>query len=310
MSGTARDVTQTDLHRRLLETLDALFGVHPGYRPVHAKGIVCEGSFTAADEARDLSRAPHLQGGRVPVTVRFSDFTGLPDIPDTDPNANPRGMAVRFHLPDGGETDLVAHSYDGFPARTAEEFLGLLQALAASGPGAASPSPVEEFAATHPAARRFLEAAKAPPASFATESYFSADAFRFVNREGTARHGRYRIHPAGEERHLDAGEAATRGPNYLFEELRERLRRGPAEFRVMVQLAAPGDPIDDASATWPADRPQVRLGTLSVERPSDADERQLLFDPARLVDGIEPSGDPLIPARSRIYAVSYRRRQR
>ncbi|HZU17760.1 MAG TPA: catalase family peroxidase [Candidatus Dormibacteraeota bacterium] len=310
MSDRTRDATRTDLHRQLLDALDALFGVHPGYRPVHAKGIVCEGTFTAADEARELSRAPHLQGAPIPVTVRFSDFTGLPDIPDADPNASPRGMAVKFHLPEGSETDLVAHSYDGFPARTEEEFLGLLRTLAAGASGAASPSPVETFAATHPAAKRFLEAPKAPPASFATESYFSADAFRFVNREGSGREGRYRIHPAGEERHLDPREAAARGPNYLFDELRSRLQRGPAQFRVMVQLAAPGDPTDDASAAWPTDRPQVRLGTLSVERLSDADERRLLFDPARLVDGIEPSGDPLIPARSRIYAISYQRRYR
>lgn len=308
MGSTPSSVAETKLYEQLLDALNGLFGVHTGYRPVHAKGVVCEGTFTASEAARELSRAPHLQGARVPVTVRFSDFTGLPDIPDADPNANPRGMAVRFHLSGGGETDLVAQSYDGFPTATAEEFLAFLRALAASGPGAPSPSPVEEFAATHPAAKRFVEAAKAPPASFATESYYSVDAFRFVNQHGTGRYGRYRIHPVGEERHLDGQETASKSADFLFDELRERLQRGPIEFRVMVQLAAEGDPVDDASATWPADRPQAQLGVLTVERRSDADERQLVFDPARLVDGIEPSGDPLIPARSRIYAISYRRR--
>ena len=299
------------LYEQLVDALNALFGVHPGYRPVHAKGIVCAGTFHPAATAASVSRAPHLQGAPVPITVRLSDFAGVPTVSDGDPLASPRGMAIRFHLPGGIDTDILAHSYDGFPARTAEEFLDFVRALAASGPGSPDPKPIASFLASHPQARQFAEAPKPAPASFATESYYGVNAFRFINREGTSRHGRYRIRPEAGEEHLDSAEAARRPGNYLFDELAQRLSRGAAQFRLLVQLADDGDPVDDGSLPWPEERPQVELGTLSLtSRVADSAvaERQLIFDPARLVDGIELSSDPLLLARSAVYAISYRRR--
>jgi len=293
------------ISEQLVDALQALFGVHPGYRAVHAKGIVCEGTFSPAPTAASVSRAPHLQDVSVPTTVRFSDFAGVPTVPDGDPLASPRGMAIKFHLPGGIDTDVVAQSYDGFPVRTAEEFLVFVRALATSGP------PLADFLASHPQAKRFAEAPKPVPASFATESYYGVNAFRFTNREGVSRAGRYRIRPEAGEEHLDAAEAARRPENFLFEELRERLFRGPARFRLLVQLADDGDPIDDGSLPWPEGRRQVELGTIVVTAPladSAAVERRLLFDPARLVDGIGLSEDPLPLARSAVYAIAYRRR--
>jgi catalase len=199
-------------------------------------------------------------------------------------------MAIKFHLPGGIDTDLVAHSYDGFPARTAEEFLAFVRALAASGPGVPSPKPIDTFIARHPQARRFVEAPKPAPSSFNTEAYYGVNAFRFLNREGTSRHGRYRIRPEAGEAHLDPAEAARRPGSFLFDELAQRLSRGAARFRLLVQLAADGDPVDDGSLPWPEERPQVELGTIAVSSQvadSAAAERRLLFDPARLVDGIE-----------------------
>ena len=122
------------VYEQLVDALQALFGVHPGYRAVHAKGIVCEGTFSPAPTAASVSRAPHLQNVSVPTTVRFSDFAGVPTVSDGDPLASPRGMAIKFHLPGGIDTDIVAQSYDGFPVRTAEEFLVFVRALATSGP--------------------------------------------------------------------------------------------------------------------------------------------------------------------------------
>jgi catalase len=299
------------LYEQLVDALNALFGLHRGYRPVHAKGIVCEGTFSPAATAASVSRAPHLQSAPVPITVRFSDFAGVPTVPDGDPLASPRGMAIKFHLPGGIDTDIVAHSYDGFPTRTAEEFLEFVRALAASGPGSPDPKPIMSFLASHPQARRFAEAPKPAPSSFATESYYAVNAFRFINREGTSRPGRYRIRPEAGEAHLDPAEASRRPGGFLFDELAQRLARGAARFRLLVQLAAEGDPVDDGSLPWPEGRPQVELGTLSITSPvadSAAAERRLVFDPARLVDGIELSDDPLPAVRSAVYAISYRRR--
>src|ERR1041384_4894692 len=124
------------LAQQLLDAFDQLQGLHPGFRPAHAKGLVCSGTFTPSPEAAKLTRAPHANTPSTPVTVRYSDSTGLPNIPDNDPaRSGPRGIAIRFHLSDHLHTDIVAHSYDGFPVRTGEEFLEFLCAAAAAGGG-------------------------------------------------------------------------------------------------------------------------------------------------------------------------------
>ena len=121
------DPTALDLSRDVLHALDDLNGVHQGFRPAHAKGVMLSGTFTPSPAARGLTRAPHVQRPSTPVTVRFSDFAGFPTVADNDPqNASPRGCAIRFHLADHVHTDIVAHSHDGFPVRTAEEFLEFL----------------------------------------------------------------------------------------------------------------------------------------------------------------------------------------
>ena len=124
------------LSREIIETFDkADGGIHPGFRPAHAKGILLTGMFTPSSEAASLTRAPHLQRNSTPVTVRFSDFAGIPTVADNDPqSASPRGFAIRFHLAEHVHTDIVAHSVDTFPARTAEGLLEFLNALIATDP--------------------------------------------------------------------------------------------------------------------------------------------------------------------------------
>ena len=176
---------QRSLPVELVDALNAVFGKQTDNRAVHAKGIVLEGKFTPSADAASLTKAPHLQAGTtVPVTVRFSDFAGVPTIPDTDPNASPRGMAVKFKLPDGSNSDLVMHSYNGFPTATAEEFRDLLLALAASGKDAPKPTPLEKFFETHPIAKTFLTAEKPAPVSFATLPYYAVNSFKFTNAKG------------------------------------------------------------------------------------------------------------------------------
>lgn len=300
--------TEKGLYEEVIDTLNSIFGAHSGFRPVHAKGIVCEGTFQAGADARSLTRAPHMQGASVPVLVRFSNFSGVPSVRDSDPTASPHGMAIRFQLHDGSSTDIVAQSYNGFPARDAAEFLAFLQALAASG---SDPSKLGRFLSEHPAAKRSVEDPKPVPQSFATQSYFAIDAFRFTNQEGRSRFGRYRILPAAGEKHLDAAEASKRWDNYLFEEVQERLERHPAEFRLVVQLSGEGDAVEDPTRPWPEQRPQMELGKFSIAKrlpDSDGYQRAMAFDPAALPDGIEP-GDPLIQVRSAIYAISLQRRK-
>ena len=298
-----------ELYENLVNALNALFGVHAGFRAAHAKGIVCEGSFTPSPAASSISRAAHFQD-KVAVTFRFSNSTGVPVIPDGDEHATPKGFAIKFHAA-GNDSDIVSHSANGFPVGTAEEFLVFLRALAASGPDAPHPTRVEQFVGTHPNTLKYVKLPKPTPASFGRESYFGVNAFRFVNREGRAQFARYIIRPMAGEQHLSAAEAAAKSPNFLFDELAQRLAKGPIEFKLKLQLANDGDPTHDASVTWPDDRTQVDMGTLSVKAiaaDSDAAQKRLIFDPTRLIDGIELGDDPLPADRAGVYSVSYSRR--
>lgn len=300
------------LDKDLIQSLDDLFGVHAGFRPVHAKGVLLSGTFTPSPSAASLTRAPHAVRASTPVTARFSNSTGLPDIPDSDPNAGPRGFAVRFHLAEHVHTDIIGHSTDGFPTRTPEEFLEFLRAAKASGPDAPKPTPIEQFLGAHPKALEFVMAPKPIPASFARESFFGVNAFKFTNQDGVSQFGRFRIRPDGGGEYLDAAAAATKTPNFLFDELAARVAKSPIKLHVVVQLAAKGDVVDDATIHWPEERVQLEFGTIvltQIASDSASQQRQIIFDPIPRVDGIDSSGDPLLNVRADVYLTSGRRRR-
>jgi catalase len=296
----------------LLKQFDQIFGEHPGFRPAHAKGTLLSGIFTPTTEAESLSRAPHFRRESTPVTVRFSDSTGIPLVPDNDPNANPRGMAIRFHLGDRVHTDIVSHSIDGFPTHTGDEFLEFLRALAATDFSKPSPNPLEIFLGGHPTALAFVQTPKPAPSSFARESYFGVTAMHFSNEEWATRYGRYRILPEAGNDHLDEAATAAKEPNYLFDELKERIADGEIKFRIVVQLAEEGDEVNNATIHWPEDRKQLEIGTLTLTAPvpdNAQEQKHIIFDPIPRVDGIDPSDDPLLELRAAIYLLSGRRRR-
>jgi catalase len=300
------------LSNDLLQQFETIFGQHPGFRPAHAKGTMLTGTFTPLADAASLSRALHLNRPSTPVTVRFSNSTGLPLIPDNDPNASPHGCAIRFHLAEHSHTDIVSHSTDGFPTHTGQEFLEFLRAIAASASATSHPSPVEAFVGSHPAALAFVQAAKPNPSSFARESYFGVTAMRFTNKDGVSRYGRYRILPEAGNDFLDDAAAAAKTPNYLFDEIVERVAKGPIKFHIFVQIANEGDVVDDATIHWPEDRTQLELGTLTLDQPvadNAHEQKQIIFDPIPRIDGIEPSDDPLLELRAAVYLISGRKRR-
>ena len=297
------------IETQIVDAMNKLWGTHPGFRANHAKGIVVEGSFKASPEAAALSRAVLFDGSTIPVTVRFSDATGIPNLPDGSGPANPHGMAIKYHLPDGSDTDMVINSPKFFPVSNGADFRDLLLALAASPPDAPKPTKFDAFAASHPAVPA-ASATATTPDSFADEEYHGINAFVLVNKADERQAVRYRMVP---ERvvHLDAAEAAKRAPDFLMDELPERLQRGPVTFHLKAQLAAPGDPTHDATKPWPEDRKVVELGLLTIDKavPDSAEvQKTLLFLPGQLTDGIEPSDDPLIEVRDGAYAVSFSRR--
>lgn len=297
---------QYRLAEALVEQIHHIQGFHPGYRAIHAQGRYYLGTFTATPEARRISRAVHLQGQPVPVTVRHSN----------SPSANPFGpagsvsMATRFYLPDGRVTDLIALPITLFFTRTPEETLALLQAAnvdpATGKPDMAS---LGRFLAARPWVARAvgLRQQLAGAVSFARTQFHALHAFRFVNEAGEAVYARYHWEPEAGVASQSNEDLQELPPAYLFDELEDRLRQGPVGFRLVLQMAGEGDPTDDPNAPWPEDRPRVVIGRLELTRPTTVEEigdPVMMHDPTRVTDGIELSDDPILAARRGIYEVS------
>ena len=271
-----------------------------------------DGTFTPNPEAKELSTAPHFNKPSTAVTLRFSNSTGLPQIPDTDPSANPRGIGIRFNLAAHVHTDIIGHSTPFFPTRTGAGFLEFLKAIAASPPGTPSPSPVEKFLGANPAALAFVQAPRPAPSSFAREAFYALNALKFVNADGKSTYFRYRILPAAGEDHLDEATTKEKGPDFLYEELQKRVTEETVSFRVMAQLAEEGDEVNDATVHWPESRSLVELGTVKVGKvlaENAKEQKQIIYDPIPRVQGIETSDDPLLEMRAAVYLISGKERR-
>ncbi len=309
-SGAAA-AEEKPIAEQIVDAMNKVFGVQrDGFRANHAKGIAVEGSFKATPEAAALSKAVLFNGSEIPLTARFSNSTGLPTIPDGIPDANPHGIAMKFHLPDGSDSDLVINALKFFPVSNGADFRDLFLAIAASPPDAPKPTKVEQFVAAHPNIAA-ANASVQTPDSFAHEEYRGVNAFVFVSKSGQKQAFRHHLVP---ERvvHLDPAEARKKAPNFLIDEVQERLKKGPITFHLKAQLAAPGDQTSDGSKPWPDDRKEVDMGVLTIAKvaadPFEAQDK-LLFLPGQLPDGIEQSDDPMIDIRNAAYPISFARRQ-
>jgi catalase len=312
MANPPNTVAIDALAREIFETMAKVPGTKAGHRIVHAKGLVCQGTFAPSREASVLSRAAHF-ATPVPVTVRYSAAAPDPFIADNSAFAGPRGIAVRFNLPNGKSSDIVALSHNGFVVGSGEEFLALQKAILATDPAKPHPWPIEQFLGTHPVALKFVQESAIVPESFATEAFFSNDAFVFVNKSGARQAVRYKILPMAGVKRLREEEAKAKSPDYLMQDLKVRLAKAPIQYRLVAQLPNPGDPTHDPSIVWPEDRKTTELGVLSITSvvtDSAAAERELAFFPTNLVDGIEVSDDPFPDLRSRVYLLASNHRQK
>jgi catalase len=293
---------------QIVDTFYKIYGTHPGFRVNHAKGVVAEGSFVATPAASALSRAALFDGSRIPVTVRFSNDGGFPSVPDGAPS-NPKGMAIKFHLPGGTEVDMVILAVKFFPVATGEEFRDLLVAISESPADAPKPTKLDQFTASHPRFPASFGSAPTPD-SFADQEYHGIDAFIFVDKAGHRQAVRYIMTPEKAVQ-LTAEEAARKPPNFLVDDLPQRIAKQPVVFHLKVQLAAAGDQTKDPSLPWPDNRKVVDLGVLTLDKPvadSLAAQKKLLFLPTRIPDGIELSDDRLPVIRAGAYALSFARR--
>jgi catalase len=304
--------TKLTLWEEIVDALEALSGTHPGYRRVHAKGTVCEGSFTPTPEAAALSIAPHLQT-EVPATIRFSNASGNPKASDANPIAG-RGMAVKFHHPDGEASDIVSVPLPVWAVRTAEDFLAFVQARKPD-PETGQPDPEKlgAFVAEHPETAKALQLGLphlAPTQSFATSDANSLHAFGLIDAGGETTWGRYHWSPEEGVQHLSEEEIQAADRDYLQQEIRERLGSGSAAFALEFTKANEGDSLTDPTEVWEGDHEVVQLGRLEVTGVLEDAEKDgvLVFDPMNLCEGIEPSDDEILAARPKAYSVSIERR--
>jgi catalase len=290
-----------------IDRIRAAFGPPPGYRSLHAKGRFYTGTFTATPEATALCRAAHLDGNPHEVTVRWSNGGGNPKVPDPKPDV--RGMAVKFRQPDGSATDLLGQTSPRFPTDSPEVFVQLTEA-------ANRPVLLPVFVARHPSVLPALVAgarAKAigSPVTFAEVTFYPIHAYGWLAADGTRTWVRYLFRPVATR--ADRLDQQFEGRDRLAEEMLARLARGPVTHEVWVQVAGTGHDPHSAVSVWSGAR-ELLAGRIEVtaEVPDPeggpASSSPVVFDPTRVVDGIELSDDPILRYRPGAYSESVSRR--
>lgn len=302
--------TETATPAQLVDALNGIFGQHPGKRGSHAKGICAVGEFRSTADAASLSKAAHFNGEPVPATIRYSMGGGNPAI--SDKTNTGRGMAIRFELPDYEIMDMVMISVPLFFARTPEQALEFLLARQPD-PATGKPDParVEAFSKANPETLRQGAWLKENPLpdSYLSTPFFGVNAFKFTNADGESVYGRWHVLPAGGVVGVPEDEIESLSDDFLMDDLEQRLANGAADYEFYVQVAADDDVINDPTVLWPEQREKIHVGTLTVTEATGQDCDELMFSPVALVDGIEPSDDPVLAIRTPVYAESFIRRQ-
>jgi catalase len=288
--------------REAIDRLTAAYrGPHPGHRTLHARGAFYEGTFTATPETAQLCGAAPFRGEPVPVTVRWSNGGGDPDVPDKAPDV--RGMALKLRG-DTGDVDLLGQTSPRFPVRDPADFVSMTEA-------AQRPATFPLWMLRHPRTiPHLLTSARAkpldPPYSFAEKTYYPIHAYGWVAPDGTRRWVRYEMRPLAGSR----PQGTFVGFDRLRQEIVARLGEGPVRYDLHVVVAADGDDPHDPTSVWSGVRDLsagVIEGTAPVDDP-EASGGPVVFDPTRVVDGIELSDDPILRYRPSAYSESIGRR--
>ena len=295
---------------RFIDTFEQVNGAHPGFRRNHAKGVGVRGSFESNGQGARLSKATVFQPGRFALVGRFALAGGMPYAADAVQTV--RSMALQLSLPGGEEWRMGMNNIPVFAASTPA---GFREQLATMRPDPKTGKPdaarVQAFLARHPETARAIAAIKADPPSsgFADSTYRSLDAFEFVDAAGQRTPVRWSMVPV--EPFAPAASLPPDAPNALFDALIARIERQPLQWHLVLTIGQPGDSTSDATVAWPADREKVDAGTLTIDRVESEETsvaRTINFDPLVLPQGIAPSDDPLLSARSAAYSESFTRR--
>lgn len=294
---------------RFVDQFERDNGVHPGFRRNHAKGVGVSGYFDSNGAGVRFSKAAVFQSGRVPVIGRFSLGNGDPNA--TDAFGTARGLGLQFSLPDGEQWRTAMIDLPVFPFRDPQAFYDNLVASQPD-PATHQPDPAKgaAFLASHPDTARVLGILKGgtPSSGFDNAAYYGLNAFRFTNAEGAVTYVRWSFEPV---QPYVAASGTSQDKDFLFDGLIASIHQHPLQWHLILTIAQPGDPTDNATIPWPEGRERVDVGTLtldSVASEESSPARDINFDPLILPAGISPSDDPLLSARSAIYSQSFTRR--
>ncbi|WP_229483448.1 catalase family peroxidase [Massilia horti] len=297
---------------QMVTQMEDTYGVHPGQRRNHTKGLCALGEWVGSKEAATYSKSALFSGKTIPVIARFSNAGGFPDAPDTAKSA--RGMALEFKLPGNKLQHITMINTPMFGAATPKTFFDLLVATKPdASTGKPDPKKVAAFKATHPdnrAQAEFLEKNN-PPVSYANSDYFGIHTFKFINADNKTTLVRWKFVPQQGEKRLTDEQMKTMPANFLAQELIDRTKKGPVRWDMLVWIGQPGDPEDNPTVLWPADRKQIKAGTLTITSAmpqKGAACEKINYDPLVMAEGIEPTNDPILTFRSPAYAVSFAKR--
>lgn len=294
------------------DRFEQVAGRHEGFRRNHAKGLAATGTFTSTGGGVEVSRAAVFEPSTVPVVGRFSLSGGLPDQPDKPDTV--RGLGLMFRLPDGDQWRTAMINLPVFPDATPQ---GFYERMLASRPqpqtGKPDPRAMADFLARHPETAAAMKIIKQDPPSpgFADSTYRGLNAFRATNAQGETTAVRWAAVPVPHERPAERHQGDD--GNVLFDALIDAVALGPISWKLVLTVADPSDPTHDATLPWPGNRQTIEAGTITldaVQTEAAGNARDINFDPLVLPDGLAPSDDPLLSARSAVYARSFDRRAR
>jgi catalase len=288
---------------KLIAALAPANGPSLGHRRNHAKGICFTGEFDANGAGAELSRAEVFVRGQYPVVGRFNLATADANAPDATVRVH--GLGIRISAPGGQEWRSAMIDAPVFPVATPQGFYELLLAS-----GNKDPNAMKTFVAAHPEFLGFLDWAKSAPwsSSFAEDRFNSLNSFMFVDNSGAEHAVRWSLLPAAQLVPITPDDLAKKGPDYLEQEIAQRVGGAPQKWTMTVTVANAGDQTADPTKAWPPDRRTVEVGTMivqKIEAEADGPCREINFDPTVLPSGIEVSDDPFPAARSSAYRVSY-----
>jgi catalase len=287
-------------------------GKFEGFRRSGAKGVCASGEFVGSPEGKNISSASAFSGKPIPVIVRFSVGGGNPKAADNAKTQ--RNLALQFNLPNNEFWQMGNISAPVFGAATPEQLFGRLQSLQADPiTKTADPAKVKAFAEANPAVllQGKYFASKPVPASYASTNYWGVHGFGFTNANNEKVWGKWVFEPVNGVQTLSDEDAKSKGPNFLFDELRQRVAAGKASFNFNLEIAQPGDVLDNATIPLPEGRKKITLGVLkivSLSADSTGPCLNITFDPNIMPKGVEGAPDPMLRARTASYAISLGRR--